>query len=197
MITPDKFIHLFGFSNLYQTHLLILYSMKTLLALIAGMFLSLGLSSQQLYLGPGLGLDHGGFGVKAEYMPIKSLGVHAGVGYYVISAGWSIGVSWKILPDLPRVTPVLGAMYGTNAGIKIENQDNLNKVSSGISFAGGVDIRVGKKNNKIEAGLIVPVRSKEFRDHYDYIKNRSDISIKQDLMPVLVYFGFAFAMFDR
>lgn len=191
----DKCTHLSTVYN-FSTKLTSFF-MKNFSILIVCMFLSLSLSAQQLYLGPGVGIYHGGFGVKTEYMPVKSLGLHAGVGYYLITAGWNVGVSWKILPDSPRVTPALGAMYGTNAGLLIVEREELNKISTGISFAGGVDIRVGKKNNKIETGIIIPVRSKSFTDHYDLVKNRPDVYLKHDLSPVLFYFGFAFALFDQ
>lgn len=43
--------------------------------------------NNQVYLGLGMGLDYGGVGAKVEYLPIKNVGVFAGLGFNLLSVG--------------------------------------------------------------------------------------------------------------
>lgn len=75
--------------------------------------------SQTLFIGPGIGFDHGGIGVKAEFQPVKYVGIFAGAGYNLANVGVNAGIIYNVLPD-KRVTPVITAMYGYNAVLKLK-----------------------------------------------------------------------------
>ncbi|MFT3751310.1 MAG: hypothetical protein QM768_23570 [Agriterribacter sp.] len=63
-------------------------------------------TSQTLFIGPGFGFDHGRIGVKAEFQPVKYIGVFAGAGYNLANVGANAGVICNVLPD-KRITPVV------------------------------------------------------------------------------------------
>jgi len=102
------------------------------------------------YGGFGAGLDYGGIGFKAEYLPSKYVGVFAGAGANFDKVGLNGGLSFKILPD-KKSTPFVTAMYGYNAVLKTKAPGSgvttFAKTYYGFSAGGGYDIRVGKKMN--------------------------------------------------
>src|SRR6478752_6768807 len=65
-------------------------------------------NSVSTYLGIGAGLDYGGFGIKAEVVPSKYIGIFAGVGYNLADLSYNAGLSAKILPD-KKVSPTIMA----------------------------------------------------------------------------------------
>ena len=86
-------------------------------------------STNKAYFGLGVGLDYGGLGFKGEFLPAKWVGIFAGVGYNFVEPGFNAGFSLK--PSGNKVTPIILAMYGYNAAIRIR--------TSGI-FGNGADI---------------------------------------------------------
>ena len=119
---------------------------------------------KKIYLGVGGGLDYGGLGGKFEFFPIKHFGVYVGAGYNLLSLGWNIGGTLKILPD-KKVSPNLMFMYGYNS-VTIDRfhlMKENEKVFYGVSVGGNVDFKIGRKN-KISAGLFYPFRSSEFKE---------------------------------
>ena len=148
---------------------------------------------QKLYLGVGFGFDYGGVGGKIEYLPIKSIGLFGGLGSNFVSLGWNVGATYKILPD-KKVSPNLMVMYGYNAALSVKGASEYDKVSYGISVGGNLDIKLGSKGNTMSIGLFVPIRSKEFMDHLDSVKNDPRIKMENDLLPVAFSFGYNFAL---
>ncbi|HLV46958.1 MAG TPA: hypothetical protein VKY32_07945 [Flavobacterium sp.] len=151
-------------------------------------------NTTKLYGGLGMGLDYGGIaGAKIEYLPIKNLGFFAGAGYNLLSAGWNVGVSYKIfLNEKLSINPM--AFYGYNGVSIVEGASHYNMTSYGATVGANVDIKMGNKGNKLSAGLFVPFRSKKFMDNYDAMKNDSRISIENGLLPVAFSVGFNFAL---
>jgi hypothetical protein len=150
--------------------------------------------SPKMYLGAGIGLDYGGmFGGKFEFLPVKQLGLFAGVGYNMLSLGWNIGGTFKILPD-KKVSPNVMLMYGYNA--VLAGADSYAKqyemTSYGVTAGVNFDIKIGKKN-KISAGLYIPFRSSKFRENYDNAKDDPNMSLS-DLTPVAFSVGFNFGL---
>jgi len=143
-----------------------------------------------LYVGPGLGLEYGGIGGKVEYVPVKYLGIFGGAGYNIAGLGWNAGVSYKILPG-SKVTPIIDAMYGYNAVIESSSSWNSYKIYYGPSFGGGVDIRMGRRDNKLSAILLYPVRSSKFKNAYDYESQTASYS---KVPPVSFSIGFNYSL---
>ena len=152
-----------------------------------------GQSSQKVYLGPGMGLDYGGIGGKVEYLPIKYLGLYGGVGYNLLSIGWNVGATCKILPN-KRVSPNLMVFYGYNGVTKVIGASQYNMTSYGVTVGGNLDIKIGSKGNKLSAGLFVPIRSQKFMDNYDAMKNDRNIEMINSLLPIAISVGFNFAL---
>jgi len=152
-----------------------------------------GQSAQQVYLGLGMGFDHGGIGVKAEYLPIKHFGIFGGLGYNFLSAGWNAGATFKILPN-KKVSPNLMVFYGYNGVTKAIGAPEYNMTSYGVTVGTNLDIFLGSKGNKLSFGLFVPIRSTKFMDNYDDMKNDYRIEMITDLMPIAISAGFNFAV---
>jgi len=152
---------------------------------------------QSLYLGAGFGFDHGGLGAKAEFQPTKYIGLFGGLGYNFANVGANGGIIFNILPD-KRVTPVLTAMYGYNAVVKVEYLDgNDYAVYNGLTIGGGVDIKLGRHldRHKLNVNLLVPFRNPDFFRDYNYIRENGEI--KQEILPVAISFGWSFNVFSK
>lgn len=171
--------------------------MKPLMPLFFFAFFMNAAQSQtapSFFLGPGFGFDHGGIGIKAEFQPVKYIGVFAGAGYNLASLGANGGVIYNILPD-KRVTPVLTAMYGYNAVLKVDYLDGGKEYSvyNGLTFGAGVDFKLGySKRNKINVNLLVPLRNSTFFKDYNYIRQNGTIT--QEMVPIGISFGWNFAI---
>jgi len=137
------------------------------------------------YLGAGGGFDYGGLGGKMEFLPVKYVGIFVGVGFNLVSVGWNVGGTYKILPD-KKVSPNFMFMYGYNAAAIIYDilGRKYNLISYGITVGANVDIRFGK--NKLSAGLFIPFRSSKFLED-PYIK-------LTPLPPVGISIGFNFGL---
>ncbi|MBW7891585.1 MAG: hypothetical protein H3C48_11295 [Chitinophagaceae bacterium] len=153
-------------------------------------------NNQALFIGPGFGFDHGGIGAKVEYQPVKYFGVFAGLGYNLANVGLNGGIVYNILPD-KRITPVLTAMYGYNAIMKVKYLNGTDYgVYNGITFGGGVDFKLGRnKKSKINVNLLIPLREAAFFRDYNHIRENG--TIEQDIFPVAFSFGWNFAIFEK
>jgi hypothetical protein len=152
---------------------------------------------EQAYIGLGIGLDHGGFGVRAEFLPAKWLGVFAGAGYNLVDPGINAGASLKILPG-KKVTPTAVIMYGYNAAIKFRNHmagtDIHRETYSGFSAGAGVDARAGRAgNNKFSVILFVPFRTSVFHKDYDNFKE-AGYEFQSKPIPIAFSIGYHFAI---
>ncbi len=146
--------------------------------------------------GLGLGLDYGGVGAKVEFAPDQWIGVFGGFGYNLISFGYNAGASFKLLPQ-KKVTPVLLAMYGYNAGLKIKTatpvgtNDLFKKTYYGPTVGAGVEIGYGRGGNKASISVLVPIRSKEFKDTYDGFKDMG-YKFSTPVLPIAISVGIMF-----
>ncbi|HLW42745.1 MAG TPA: hypothetical protein VKY82_10305 [Flavobacterium sp.] len=152
-----------------------------------------GQSEHQVYSGLGIGLDYGGIGAKIEYLPIKNVGVFGGLGYNFSSVGWNVGATFKIMPDKKvSINPMV--FYGYNAVSIVDGAPEYEMTSYGVTAGVNVDIKMGSRGNKLSAGLFVPIRSKEFMDNYDAMKNDYRVSITNDLIPIAIGVGYNFKL---
>ncbi|MDR1172477.1 MAG: hypothetical protein LBL24_08500 [Bacteroidales bacterium] len=163
------------------------------LLLLTGSAVHAQSDEQKMYLGVGFGFDYGGLGGKFEYLPAKHIGVFGGLGYNLLSAGWNVGATYKILPD-KKVSPNVMVFYGYNAVMKITNAEEYNTTSYGITIGGNLDIKVGSRGSKLSIGLFVPVRSSKFNDNYDAAKADSRITFENELLPIGFSIGYNFPL---
>lgn len=148
--------------------------------------------SAVFYGGIGAGLDYGGIGFKAEWLPVKYISIFAGAGANFDNVGYNGGFSFKILPA-KKSTPFVMAMYGYNAVLKTKAPASgittFVKTYYGFSAGAGYDIRVGKKFNKISLAIIIPFRNNEFTDKYNEFKDQGYL-FKPEKSDVLGSIGF-------
>jgi hypothetical protein len=147
--------------------------------------------NESTYLGVGFGFDYGGLGGKIEILPVKYLGLFAGVGYNLSSIGWNVGASAKLLPN-SKVTPTLCAFYGYNAVLVIKGAGGFSETSYGVTFGGGVDIKMGGNGNKLSINLFIPIRSQKFMDKYDAALDNPNIEMESTLLPIGFSIGYNF-----
>ena len=162
--------------------------------LFAGKSIQAQSNEQHVFLGAGLGFEYGGFGAKVEYLPVKNFGLFGGLGYNLLTAGWNLGATYKMLPD-KKVSPNIMLLYGYNGVSKVEGAPKYDMTSYGVTIGANVDISVGHKGNKISIGLFAPIRSGKFMDNYDKMKADSNIEIKNDLLPISLSIGYNFILF--
>jgi hypothetical protein len=174
--------------------------MKTLLKSVCVIFLLcsgqlLVTAQSKFYAGPGLGLDYGGIGGKLEILPVKYVGLFGGVGFNLRSVRWNTGLSCKLAPE-KKICPTLLGFYGYNGVLMVWNDvsSRYNMTSYGFSFGAGIDIKKGRKGNKMSIGLFVPLREQKFIDNYKEAKNDPNIDQLGLLSPVGVSFGYNFAL---
>jgi hypothetical protein len=144
--------------------------------------------------GLGLGLDYGGLlGLQFGIAPIKHLTIFGSVGYYMFQAGWNFGMKGLILPKTTEyaVRPYVKAMYGCNSIIAVDGAEEYNQVYKGFTVGLGFEFRFGKtKMNGLDLDLNVPLRSGEFWDDYNTMKNAPNIEVTQAPIPVAFSIGY-------
>jgi hypothetical protein len=148
-------------------------------------------NGKNIYLGIGFGFDYGGIGGKLELSPTSHWGLFGSLGYNLLSIGWNLGTSYKFFPD-GKTSPSISAFYGYNAVSMVENAEEYNMTSYGVTFGGGVNIKLGESGSILSINLFVPVRSKKFMDNYDAMKNDPRIEMKNDLIPIGFSVGYNF-----
>ena len=150
---------------------------------------------QALFVGAGLGLDHGGIGIKTEYQPFKYMGIFLGIGYDLVGPSGNLGFTYNVLPN-KNFTPVFIAMGGINGTIITKysftgttiNWESRGQYAGG-TVGGGFDIKFGRrKNQKVNFMILVPIRDRTFYDARSSIVSRGG-TIERNASPVLVAAG--------
>lgn len=129
-------------------------------------------------VGFGAGLDYGGFGLRANYTPIKYAGIFASAGYNIVGLGYNLGVAIKTLPN-SRVCPYLTAMYGYNAFIAITGITGYDKTYYGPTAGLGLEIWNPKRINYFNIEFLYPFHSQEFHDDLNAIKRNPLIKLNK------------------
>ena len=142
-------------------------------------------------LGIGLGIDYGGLiGGRLTVVPTKNFALFGAVGYNLIGLGFNAGAAFRIAPD-KNVCPTLGVMYGYNAVIKIEGAEQYNKTYYGPTLSLGFEFKPQNKGFwNIE--LLLPIRSKDYKDDIDDLKNDPNIEMKTEPLPIGFSVGYHF-----
>ncbi|MBW7891432.1 MAG: hypothetical protein H3C48_10510 [Chitinophagaceae bacterium] len=171
------------------------YTIQLLLCFMASVICS-AQKKQFIFAGAGIGLDHGGLGIKAEYQPFKYLGLFGGVGHNLAGFNGNGGIIYNIMPN-KKVTPIFTTMLGVNSAIiaELEDANGPTGQKSRLQFVaftvgGGFDIKFGRQQNqKVNFTLLVPLRGYDFWWYRNYITNTLGGTIKQDVYPVLIAAG--------
>ncbi len=147
-------------------------------------------------VGLGLGLDYGGvFGGKFTYTPIKYLGIFAAGGFQLGGFGWQLGVKGYIIPKTSKkgFRPNIKIMYGINAVIFVYDAEQYNDLYPGFSLGPGMEFRFGRlKRHGVNADLNIPIRSEEFYNDWDKLKNDPTITIESEPLPFSISVGYHF-----
>jgi hypothetical protein len=148
--------------------------------------------SVNINFGVGLGIDYGGIGGKLSFVPTPHVAIFGSIGYNLNGAGYNGGVIFRILPER-KVCPYGSFMYGYNAVIIIDGMEEANKTYYGGSISAGIELHRREKPNFWNFGLIVPIRSQEFRDDMDALKRNPNVEITEAL-PFGITVGYHFSL---
>jgi hypothetical protein len=152
------------------------------------------LSSQkgETTLGLGIGLPYGAIGLRLGVNVTDGLNLFGGAGYQISGLGYNIGIL-KDFPSSSMTQFYLTGMYGTNAAIKILNLSEYDKLYTGPTFGLGLKVNSRKtEGNYWDVGLLVPIRSSDYKEDEMAIKNDSRISEFRSPWPVLIVVGYNF-----
>lgn len=145
-------------------------------------------------LGIGFGLDYGGLlGVQVGYVPLKYLTIFAAGGYYIIQMGWQLGIKTPFIAKNSEnpFRPYLKAMYGNNSIIIVDGASYYDKVYTGFTIGFGLEFRMGKKKqNGFDIELNVPLRSPDFWEDWNEVKDDPYVGVTQDPLPFTISIGF-------
>lgn len=149
------------------------------------------LSSQKssTSLGIGLGLPYGGIGLNIGTYFTDNFSVFGGIGYQFAGVGYNFGVL-KDFPSQSQTQFYLTGMYGTNAGIVVDGASEFDKLYTGATIGLGVKLNSRKtEGNFWNIGLLVPIRSSEFKRDEDAIRNNPNIELGNTL-PIAIVVGY-------
>ncbi len=145
-------------------------------------------------IGLGIGLDYGGVaGIKATLYPISRLGVFLAGGWEMVDFGWNIGVLARLFPADGRrvVRPYLKLMYGVNGFTKVSGDSSYDKVFFGVTPGLGMEARFGVlRQSGLNVDLNVPIRSGEFFDQVNKMKNDPGIVKVSPILPIAISVGY-------
>ena len=145
-------------------------------------------------IGLGLGLDYGGvLGAKFTYTPIKYLGIFVAGGLQLGGFGWQAGAKGYLIRKTSKkgFRPNVKVMYGVNAAIYVIDADQYNDLYLGPSLGPGIEIRFGRlKKSGLDFDLNFPIRSQQFYDDWEDLKNDPNIEIQSDPLPFTISIGY-------
>ncbi|MFN9329028.1 MAG: hypothetical protein ACK576_07085 [Cyclobacteriaceae bacterium] len=135
-----------------------------------------------------LELSYGGFGGRVNVQATPVLGIMFGGGYNLAGFGYNVGLNARLSPD-KRVVPVLLAMYGYNAVIRVTGSLDVREIYYGPSFGAGVQFKSRKNpKNFFNMELLVPMRPSEYENDLNALKS---IGIQfTEPLPVSFSFGY-------
>jgi hypothetical protein len=150
--------------------------------------------ARTLDVGLGFGLDYGGlFGGRVTYTPIPYIGIFGCAGIMLDGTGWEAGAKGYFIrkTSMKVFRPYIKAMYDVNSEIYIKGDDRYNKLYPGFSAGPGMEFRFGRfKSHGINLDLNFPVRSTEYYDDLNDIKNNPFVTIESEPGPVTISFGY-------
>lgn len=147
--------------------------------------------------GLGIGLPYGGFGARIGYNPFDQTTLFLGLGYNLSGLGINGGIQY-LLPSNKQSQFYFSVLYGTNSSIKIKGLDESTKSYYGPSFGLGIRINSLRHEGSFwDLGLVLPIRSSEYKDDLDALENNPSISGLTKPWPVLITAGYNFSLTKR
>ena len=147
---------------------------------------------RKVYLGGGIGLNYGGFGLQANILPIPHVRISAGYGTNLINMNYNLGLNFRMFPH-KRFCPVMSYMYGYNGGIKRDDIINPGRSFKGSSLGAGLEIWNKKRVNFFQLQMLIPIKSIAFENQLG--ENDSDTFFKIiNYNPILLSVGFHFGI---
>lgn len=150
-------------------------------------------------IGVGIGLDYGGIGLHLAPISTKYLDVFGAVGYNFAAFGYNAGITFRPSAE-GNVVFGTSIMYGYN-GVLLLGQPNSplgitnsqgSKVYYGPSFELSLDFHSPRvQETFFRLGLIVPVRSQEWKNDINTLKN-NNVEFST-IFPVLISLGMHFS----
>lgn len=141
--------------------------------------------------GFGIGLNYGGIGANLALHADEAVSFFGAVGYNFVGTGFNGGLRFLLVPA-NRVSPHITAMYGYNAVIVVDGASQYDKIYYGPSFGFGIHIKSrNNSGNFTEIEIFAPLRSKEFKDDFDDLRNNPSIEIGKPL-PITFSIGYHF-----
>jgi hypothetical protein len=94
-------------------------------------------------LGPGIGMDYGGFGINYTAFVSKNVGFFGGFGFAYAKIGYDFGTKIRVIPrnGESKLNPYFIGMWGYNAVFTATGEPSLSKIFRGITFGIGTDYR--------------------------------------------------------
>lgn len=139
--------------------------------------------------GFGVGVDYGGFGGRVNVQATPVLGIMFGGGYNLAGFGYNVGLNARLSPD-KRVVPVLLAMYGYNAVIRVTGSLDVREIYYGPSFGAGVQFKSRKNpKNFFNVELLVPARPAKYEQSLNFYKSVG-VDFSSEPLPVSFSFGY-------
>ena len=146
-----------------------------------------------LTIGLGGGIDFGGFGTRLGFLASEKLSIFGALGYNLVETGYNFGLQFRMAPN-SQYCPFLGAMYGYNAVIKVIGSPRQSATYYGISMTAGTEYWFRRKPQFISFGIILPVKSRKFREDYGALNHNSNIVNYNNILPFGISIGYHFLL---
>jgi hypothetical protein len=144
-------------------------------------------------IGLGLGLDYGGIGGKLTFVPTPRVALFGGIGYNFNGAGYNGGLIVRLKPE-GKVCPYLTGMYGYNGVIVVDGMSEVNKTYYGATLGGGIELHRNEKTNFWNFGMGFPLRSEEYKNDLEALKNNPSIEFLNEPLPFVISVGYHFGL---
>lgn len=145
------------------------------------------------YFGAGLGIPYGGIGFRVTVTLDKGQDVQPvgflALGYALSGVGYNVGAAIRIRPE-QRLVPVVSAMYGYNAAIKVIGLSEYDKVYYGPTFGVGMEIGVANEGAHIQLEINVPFRSRAFTEDLNALQRNPQVTGLRDPSPLAFAIGY-------
>lgn len=145
-------------------------------------------------VGFGVGLDYGGIGARIVVFTSNHIDFFGAIGYNLDGPGFNGGLSCRFTPG-QRYVPYFSAMYGYNAVILVDALEEFNRTYYGPSVGFGLEMhQARRKKNYFNLEVLVPFRSSEFNDDWDFLENDPRIDVTSAAWPVVISVGYHFGL---
>lgn len=152
------------------------------------------IGTEQLSLGPGLGMDYGFFGAKATFFPTKGLGAMFGAGVGPVNGWWNAAIKWRPGVDLAKYAqPTMLVMYGTNTMVIVDGASELNKTFNGLTIGLGID----KKRFMYgywSVAILIPMFSSDVDDYLLLMEDTYGLEFEEKGSPIKFSLGYNFIL---